>query len=136
MPLNIGLLWGELAMSENKDKPPQYKYVLPPEDVSARTPGPDDVISPYFYDLKNAVYSAYADLKGTFTVSQKSLVQKNEYEDKMTKLVDLAEKTLETTNKQLEEARHQAKTERNRYYIALIVAVISIVVGVTVTLLR
>jgi uncharacterized protein (DUF2336 family) len=99
------------------------------------------------------VVSAFSQFKGTMNVGQLNVAQqitiegiesklttmsteaKNSDSD-MRKLVELSEEQLANTRKQLENVEKESKTNRNRFYVTTVIAIIAIFVVIIIAVIR
>lgn len=90
-----------------------------------------------------SIVEGYNQLRGSFTVNQMNIAQQMNIENKITTLntdtkklddsikeqVKLTKDLVKLTKEQVDDAKKEAKTNRNRFYVTTIIAIIAVIIA-------
>lgn len=114
-------------MSEEKNKTPAYRIFE--KNASYLLFGEAKELGNSISNISGSIKGAYTDLKGTFSPQQMTIAAETNIEENLRNLVKLTEQQNRQLTEAQKEAEHQAKTERYRFYVSTIIAIIAIIIA-------
>ena len=123
--------------NEKEDKPKSYSVKIVEGIALADTASSSSIST-----ISSAVKQSFDTLRGTFDTNQKFIADYLHIEQNLEYLPKIAEnmeKAVKLAEKQRDEAIKEARKDRNRFYVGVLIGVVGIIVGAiigTIALLR
>jgi hypothetical protein len=123
--------------NEKEDKPKSYSVKIVEGIALADTASSSSIST-----ISSSVKQSFDTLRGTFDTNQKFIADYLHIEQNLEYLPEIAEnmeKAVKLAEKQRDEAIKEARKDRNRFYVGVLIGVVGIVVGAiigTIALLR
>lgn len=113
--------------SEKEDKPKNYTVKLVEGMALTDTASADSITT-----ISGSIKQSFDTLRGTFNVNQNSIANSLHIDQNLEYLKKIAEdmeKTVKLAEQRRDEAIEDAKKDRNRFYVGVVIGVVAIVVG-------